>query len=163
MAAKRNEYADYIADVLGPLGPIRLKAMFGGYGIYCDELFFALIIDDTLYFKADDSTRAAFESEELPPFTYEKEGKVMTMSYYQASELIFEDSDALRHWGNLAIGAALRARKPAKTAADKPAAKKTAAKKTAEKKPALKKTVAKKAAGKKAAAKSASSKQHSRA
>jgi DNA transformation protein len=31
--------------------------MFGGVGIYSGDLFFALIADDTVYFKADDSTR----------------------------------------------------------------------------------------------------------
>jgi len=34
--------------------------MFGGVGIYCGDLFFGLIDDDTLYFKVDDSNRSDF-------------------------------------------------------------------------------------------------------
>jgi DNA transformation protein len=109
---KRNdEFANYIADLLAPLGPIHWRAMFGGYGVYCGELFFALIIEEVLYFKADDVSRGRFEAEQLPPFTYDKQGKTAMIRYYQAPDLIFDDEEALREWGNLALEAALRARK----------------------------------------------------
>ncbi|MBY0445648.1 MAG: TfoX/Sxy family protein, partial [Burkholderiales bacterium] len=39
--AKRNEYIEHLLDQLAPLGLLRAKAMFGGYGFYCDEIFFA--------------------------------------------------------------------------------------------------------------------------
>jgi len=68
MGKANHEYADYLADVLTPLGPIHWRAMFGGYGFYCGELFFALAVDDVLYLKADADTRPRFEAEGLPPF-----------------------------------------------------------------------------------------------
>ena len=37
--AVSTEYADYLHDLLQPLGKIRLRRMFGGYGIYADDLF----------------------------------------------------------------------------------------------------------------------------
>ena len=131
MARANHEYADYLADVLGVLGPIHWRAMFGGYGIYCGDLFFALAIDDVLYLKADADTRPRFEAEGLPPFSYERQGKVASLHYYQAPDAIFDDEEALRVWGNLALAAALRARKSAPAAAGA----KTAAKKPARKKP----------------------------
>ena len=52
---------DHCLELLAPLGAVRAKRMFGGYGLYCDELFFALLAADRLYLKVDASTRPAFE------------------------------------------------------------------------------------------------------
>lgn len=41
---------DFIVDQLAPL-PVRAKAMFGEYALYCDEKVVALICDDTLFVK----------------------------------------------------------------------------------------------------------------
>ena len=138
MGKANPEYANYLADLLARLGPVHWRAMFGGYGIYCGELFFALAVDDVLYLKADAETRPRFEAEGLPPFTYEKKGgKAASISYFQAPDDIFDDEDALRLWGNLALGAALRARKTGAGAAKKPVAGTAApVKKPAVKKPA---------------------------
>lgn len=48
---------------------VRGRAMFGGVGIYSGELFFALIADDTLYFKVDDTNRPDFEVRGMPPLS----------------------------------------------------------------------------------------------
>ena len=51
-------FSTYILEQLGrSVRGIRARNMFGGVGIYSGELFFALIDDDTLYFKVDDSNR----------------------------------------------------------------------------------------------------------
>ena len=42
--------------------------MFGGFGIYSEALFFALMADDTLYFKVDDSSRSDYEVLEMRQF-----------------------------------------------------------------------------------------------
>jgi DNA transformation protein len=144
-----DEYADYLRDLLRPLGVIRLRRMFGGYGIYADELFFAVVIDGQLYFKVDAVTRPQFEAASLEEWVYEKEGKPVHMNYFRPPEEIFDEEEALRDWGRLALAAALRARKPARKAAgpqavvEKTAVKEASAKKT-RKKTAVKKTAAKK-------------------
>jgi hypothetical protein len=45
-----------ITSLLMPLGPVRARSMFGGCGIFLDDLMFALIAWDRLYFKVDDET-----------------------------------------------------------------------------------------------------------
>ncbi len=40
-------------DMLSRFGDIKLRRMFGGYGIYSGKLIFAIIINDELYFKVD--------------------------------------------------------------------------------------------------------------
>lgn len=55
-------YRDYVLEQLAGLGPIRARKMFGGVGIYLHGLFFALIADEVLYFKVDDSNRPDYEA-----------------------------------------------------------------------------------------------------
>lgn len=51
--AMRNEFVEYLLELLEPSGGVRAKAMFGGFGIYRDNLMFGLVADDILYFKVD--------------------------------------------------------------------------------------------------------------
>lgn len=122
----RDEYADYLRDLLRPLGGIRLRRMFGGHGIYAGELFFAVIVEEQLYFKVDAVSRPQFEAAGLEEWTYEKDGKVVHMNYFRPPEDIFDDEDALLLWGRRALDAALRARPkraahdPVKTSSGRP-------------------------------------------
>ena len=79
--------------------------MFGGVGIYSGERFFALIADDTLYFKVDDSNRGDFEARAMRPFRpYGEDGEAMR--YYHVPEDLIEDPEALRPWAEKAIAVA---------------------------------------------------------
>lgn len=97
-------------DQLGRAVPrVRARAMFGGVGIYAGDVFFALIADDTLYLKVDDSTRPDFEERGMSPFRpYGEEGE--TMGYYELPGDALEDPEALRPWAEKAIAAARRKR-----------------------------------------------------
>ena len=89
---------------------VRARSMFGGVGIYAGELFFALIANDTLYFKVDDSTRPDFEKLGMKPFQpYGPEGG--TMGYYAVPVELLEDPDALRPWAEKSIAIAAQAKK----------------------------------------------------
>jgi len=84
--------------------------MFGGAGVFYDGLMFALIVDDTLYLKVDDSNRGRFEEAGSRPFTFEKKktGTTMLTSYYELPETLFDEPDALREWGRESVDVALR-------------------------------------------------------
>lgn len=105
------EYLDYLRELFAPLGSIRSKRMFGGAGIYCDEIFFALVVSDVLYLKVDEQNRAEFEREGLEPFSYEAQGRErVTMSYYRAPDEALDSPALMQPWARSAIAAALRAR-----------------------------------------------------
>jgi DNA transformation protein and related proteins len=88
---------------------IRARSMFGGVGIYAGELFFALIADDTLYFKVDDSTRGDFVARGSGPFQpYGEDAE--TTGYYRVPEDLLEDPDQLSVWAERAIAVARRAK-----------------------------------------------------
>ena len=79
-------YRTFVLDQLRrALAGVRAKRMFGGVGLYADELFFALIDDDALYLKVDDETRPEFERRGLRPFQPFGEGTA-AMQYYQLPE-----------------------------------------------------------------------------
>ncbi len=71
---------------------------------------FALLADDMLYLKTDASTIEFFAEKSLTPFEYHRAGKTIRMSYYQAPEEIFEDSQVACLWATSAYEAALRAK-----------------------------------------------------
>jgi len=111
---KRDEFVDYLLEQMQLLGPVSAKAMFGGYGIYIDDLMFALVADDVLYFKTDADNLPDFAQRGLPPFSYERNGKSFNMSYSEAPAEVLEDTDEMRLWANRAIDAALKSRKRSK-------------------------------------------------
>lgn len=106
-----NEFVAYLSEVFETLGPIGSRPMFGGHGIYYDDLMIGLVADHQLYLKADSESIPEFTALALPPFEYNKAGKAMTMSYYLAPETIFDDRNEALRWGKLAHAAALRSRK----------------------------------------------------
>jgi DNA transformation protein len=111
--AASAEYLDFIKEQLSGFGPVTVRRMFGGAGIFRDGLMFALIADEVLYLKADATSRGDFEALSLPPFTYGAKGKRTVMSYWRAPEACLDDPDEMTEWARKAHAAALRAQKPA--------------------------------------------------
>jgi len=106
-----TEFTRHLLDLLADFGAVRCRRMFGGYGVYRDELMFALVAGDTLYLKADDQLARQFRERGLAPFDYARGGRRISLSYYQAPEEALEDSGELQRWAALACAAALRARR----------------------------------------------------
>ncbi|MCA9532243.1 MAG: TfoX/Sxy family protein [Myxococcales bacterium] len=130
MSTNESELVAHWVDLLQPLGAVVSRAMFGGHGIYLDGTMFALVHEDELYLKVDDTTEARFEAEGLPRFVYEKKGGgSMSMSYRKAPAAALDDGELLVTWARLGVDASRRAAK-AKAA---PRARKAPAKSRAKK------------------------------
>src|SRR6476620_2319691 len=64
-------YAEFLREQLAPLGRLSLRRMFGKTGVFCDGVMFAMVTDNTLYFRVDDHNREIFkEAESSPPLNY---------------------------------------------------------------------------------------------
>ena len=98
----------YVIELMQSLGPVQAKRMFGGHGIFIDDLMFGLVADSTLYLKVDKEIENEFKAKGLEAFTYNKKGKDVIMSYYQAPEEALEDYEEMNAWGNKSYSAALR-------------------------------------------------------
>lgn len=107
----RSEFVEYLIEQLEPLGPVKLRAMFGGHGIYLDGLFMAVLFDDMLYLKTDAESWQRFAAAGSAPFVYaDRTGREIEIGYWRLPDEALEDGDSVRAWAREAIGAALRAR-----------------------------------------------------
>ena len=144
-------YLTYVLDQLRPIVPgIRVKRMFGAVGLYATDLFFAIVDDDVLYLKVDDTTRPEYEARGMPPFRpFELHA---SMNYSQLPEEILEEREALQLWTSRALDVARSAKRSRATGkgTSKRATQKRTAKKAAAKQGAVGKRKAKKSATKSA-------------
>lgn len=106
--ARGEDAVRWYAELLAPLGAVRTRAMFGGHGIYVDELFVAIVVGEMLYLKADAATAARFQAAGSEPFVVESRGRKTTMSFWRAPSQALESPAAMMPWGRLAMGAATR-------------------------------------------------------
>ena len=106
-----TEYVDYILDILSPLENINARKMFGGYGIYKNAIFFALIIDDVLYFKVGNANLPDYKAKNSTPFSYtSKNGKSVAMSYWEVPPDILENHNELARWVEKSVAVAQSAK-----------------------------------------------------
>ena len=103
-------YREYVLEQLGRVVPVTSRAMFGGVGIYSEGLFFALVDDDAVYLKVDDTNRAMFVDAGMGPFDPYGDGSLL-MRYYELPADLLESPDLLRPWVDAALDVARRARK----------------------------------------------------
>lgn len=131
------EYKEFIIEQLDRLGPVRMRGMFGGAGVYLDDLMFGLIFDETLYLKVDDRNRPDFEAEGMEPFTYEMtDGSTGSLRYYEVPERLYDDPDELVQWARKAMDAMMQVRAEKLAKAARAAERKKAAGKKKKAKPA---------------------------
>ena len=101
---------DHISELFAQFRPVSVRRLFGGAGLYADGVMFAILSRDVIYLKADEETRAAFESEGCAPFSYQaKGGRRASMSYWRMPERLYDDPDELATWAAQALAAARRA------------------------------------------------------
>lgn len=103
-----SEFEAFVQDQMQGVGPVYAKRMFGGAGLFLNDLMIALIAGNSLYLKVDGQTRSLFECQGLQPFIFERKGKPVAMSYFEAPEEVLEDADAMNRWVSEAYAAALR-------------------------------------------------------
>lgn len=109
--SRYGKFVELVIEQMALFGRPRVRAMFGGYGVYRDDRIFAMIVDDRLYFKVDLVTRHEFEAQGLSPFTYVARGKAVTMQYFEAPPEAFEDAEVMERWAQKGYEAAIRATK----------------------------------------------------
>lgn len=117
--AGRDEFLAHALELLRPLGRVAARRMFGGHGLYCDGVFFGIVLDNTLYLKADDRNRGGFERAGCEIFSYSRKGKRARLNFYRAPEDAMDASHLMLPWARSALSAALRAR-AGKTRSRKP-------------------------------------------
>jgi DNA transformation protein len=85
--------------------------MFGGAGIWCEGLMFALVFDGAIFLKVDETSIPDFEREGSRPFVYtlaKSPGHVgrASLSYWRLPERLYDDPEELAVWAARALAIA---------------------------------------------------------
>jgi DNA transformation protein len=109
-----SQFAAHVMDLLAPLGPVTALRFFGGIGLVQDRTLFAMIMDETLYFRVNAKSRQAYEAAGGQPFRYEtKIGSRAIEGFFTVPEGLFDDPEELNDWARTAqaVAAAAKAEK----------------------------------------------------
>jgi DNA transformation protein len=102
-----------IVELFAVFGPVTVRRLFGGAGIYADGTMFALLAGGVIYLKAGASNVAMFEREGLAAFTYSRrQGERAVMSYRRMPDRLYDDPEELAVWARAALAAARGPRRP---------------------------------------------------
>ena len=104
-------FRDFVLDQLSNVDGLRARAMFGGVGLYAEDVFFGILAADVLFFKVDDTNRREYETAGSSPFKPYAD-RAMKMPYYNVPIGVLEDAVMLGQWAARAVAVA----KTAKTA-----------------------------------------------
>lgn len=102
--AVSDDFRTFVVEQLGRVMPVTSKRMFGGLGLYARGLFFGLVDDNVVYFKAGDVNRPDFEARGCEPFR--PYGDERTMNYYEVPGDVLEDLELLESWMEKALSVA---------------------------------------------------------
>jgi len=103
------EFQEFLQDQLAQFGPIGIRRMFGGAGVFRESLMFGLVVDETLYLKTGNTNREDFERAGMEPFTYMRKSKPASLGYHQVPADVLEDPQEMRDWSEKAFAVALAA------------------------------------------------------
>ena len=103
------DYQD-IRELFAGLGPVDVRRLFGGAGVFADGTMFALVHDGVIYLKVDADNLPAFEGEGLAPFSYLRRGERASLSSYRRMpDRLYDDPAELASWARRSLAAAHRA------------------------------------------------------
>ncbi len=124
--ALSEETREHIRDLFAGLGPVEVRRMFGGAGIYLGDACFALLVDDCIWMRADEALGRAYAEAGSGQWVYEgRQRAPVTMPYWQLPDQAMDDPDEAAAWARRSLVPAENA------AAEKRAAKERKARRTA--------------------------------
>jgi DNA transformation protein len=98
-----------IEEMFSALGPVTIRPMFGGKGVYFKGNIIAVEFHGDILLKADAMSAPAFEAAGATRWAYEgRAGKPVNMPYWSIPADAFDDPDIMARWVRLAHEAALR-------------------------------------------------------
>jgi len=112
MTGSTQGTVDYILELLEPLKQLSHGRFFGGIGLKCDSVQFAMVMVNDLFFVVDNSTRPKYEEKGMGCFWYNtKTKKVNVKKYYEVPSELLDDQDSLLEWAKESIHVARKLKK----------------------------------------------------
>jgi len=100
-------FAAGVVDMLTPLGAVTHRRFFGGQGIVCGEVQFAMILGGVLYLRVDAALAAQLKANGAQPFVYgTRKRDVEVASYYSVPEECLDDEELFVDWARRSLAVA---------------------------------------------------------
>ena len=108
--ALRPQYRAFLLELFEAFGPVSVRPMFGGAGIFAGEVMFGLVSDERVYLKTDETTRIDFDREGAQPFTFvkTKTGERIETAYLALPDRLYDERDEAAEWARRAHEVAVR-------------------------------------------------------
>ena len=97
-----------IREFFSAFGPVSVRRMFGGAGLYAEGAMFALQLRGEIFLKADAETIPALQAEGSEPFVYRAKGRRVVMSFWRLPDRLLDDPEDLANFARAALKAAQR-------------------------------------------------------
>jgi DNA transformation protein len=101
--------ASGITDLFSAFGPVSVRRMFGGVGIFRDGLMIGIGFDGEVFLKTDDQSKDRFAEAGSTPFVYAAKGKTVALGYWRLPAYLYDDPTELADWARQAEAVARRA------------------------------------------------------
>ncbi len=104
-------FHDFVRELFAGLGPVQVKRMFGGAGVYADGVMFALLANDVIHLKVDDAMKVELKAEGCGPFIWTpasgpRAGEQVEMGYWRMPDAALDEPELAAKWGRKALAAA---------------------------------------------------------
>jgi DNA transformation protein len=94
-------FLDYVLEQLDGARGLKIRAMFGGHGLYMGASFFGIVHKGSLYLRTDEVSRAAYLKKGSRPFN--PKGAKELHRYYEVPAEVLEDAGLLLEWAQRAV------------------------------------------------------------
>ena len=112
MTGSTQEYVEYVLELLEPIENVTSGRFFGGIGLKCGSVQFAMLMGNSLFFVVDDVTRSKYEEKGMNCFWYKtKKKKVNVKKYYEVPGELFDNQETMVAWANESIKIARKLKK----------------------------------------------------
>ncbi|MFN4184256.1 MAG: TfoX/Sxy family protein [Hyphomonas sp.] len=112
MAKAPDPFHEFVLELLSGVGPISIRRMFGGAGVYQEGVMFALLSEDQVYLKVDEALRADLVAEGGAPFLYlrSSDARPIDLGYVSLPSSAMDDPDEAAAWARRGLNAARAAK-----------------------------------------------------
>ena len=102
--AVSEEFRAHVRDLFAGIGPVEVRRMFGGAGVYRGDACFAVIVDGGIWMRADPALGADYAAAGSEQWVYEGAGRgPVAMPYWRLPEAAADDPDEAAAWARRSL------------------------------------------------------------